>query len=100
MRIDYRALNKITVKDKFPLPRAEDLFQKFDQLKGAKYFTKIDLKSGYHQIKVRKEDIPKTAFRTPLQGLARSNGLLCLLASPTRLPRFNVCEPHSAGPLR
>jgi hypothetical protein len=63
MCMDYRALNKITVKDKFPPPRAEDLF---DQLTGAKYFTKIDLKSGYHQIKVRKQDIPKTAFCTPL----------------------------------
>jgi hypothetical protein len=45
MCINYRVLNKLTVKDKFPLPQAEDLF---NQLKGAKYFTKIDLKSGYH----------------------------------------------------
>jgi hypothetical protein len=57
--VDYRALNEVTVKNKYPLPRIDDLF---DQLRGACVFNKIDLRSGYHQLKVRECDIPKTAF--------------------------------------
>ncbi|KAL9227892.1 hypothetical protein vseg_003531 [Gypsophila vaccaria] len=59
--IDYRELNKVTVKNRYPLPRIDDLFY---QLKGADTFSKIDLRSGYHQILVRKEDIQKTTFRS------------------------------------
>ncbi|GJT90240.1 putative reverse transcriptase domain-containing protein [Tanacetum coccineum] len=58
---DYRELNKLTVKNRYPLPRIDDLL---DQLQGSSVYSKIDLRSGYHQLRVRDEDIPKTAFRT------------------------------------
>ena len=59
--VDYRPLNEVTIKNKYPLPRIDLLF---DQLAGAKVFSKIDLRSGYHQIKIKPEDILKMAFTT------------------------------------
>ncbi|GJR58741.1 putative reverse transcriptase domain-containing protein [Tanacetum coccineum] len=61
MCIDYRELNKLTVKNRYPLPRIDDFF---DQLQGSSIYSKIDLRSGYHQLRVREQDIPKTEFRT------------------------------------
>nr|GEW72477.1 putative reverse transcriptase domain-containing protein [Tanacetum cinerariifolium] len=60
MCIDYRELNKLTVKNRYPLPRIDNLF---DQLQGSSIYSKIDLRSGYHQLRVREQDIPKTTFR-------------------------------------
>ncbi|GKE53826.1 hypothetical protein Tco_1488982, partial [Tanacetum coccineum] len=59
--LDYRELNKLTVKNRYPLPRIDDLF---DQLQGSSVYSKIDLRSAYHQLRVREEDISKTAFIT------------------------------------
>ena len=59
--IDYRQLNKVMIQNRYPLPRIDDLF---DKLRGARVYFKIDLRTGYHQLRVRETDIPKTAFRT------------------------------------
>jgi hypothetical protein len=61
MCVDYHALNEVTVKNKYPLPRINNLF---NQLHGACVFSKIDLRSGHHQLKIRESDIPKTTFIT------------------------------------
>jgi hypothetical protein len=61
MCVDYRLLNEVTIKNKYPLPQIEDLF---DQMKGASIFLKIDLRSGYHQLNIWESDVPKTVFRT------------------------------------
>ena len=59
--IDYRQLNRVTIKNRYPFPRSDDLF---DQLRGAQVYSKIDLCTSYHQLRVREVDIPKTTFRT------------------------------------
>ena len=59
--IDYRQLNRVMIQNRYPLPRIDDLF---DQLRGARVYFKIDLRTGYHQLRVRETNIPKTAFRT------------------------------------
>ena len=61
MCIDFRALNKITIKNRYPLPRIDDLL---DQLKDSVYFSKLDFQSSYHQIRVAEQDVWKTAFKT------------------------------------
>ena len=60
MCIDYRQLNRVMIKNRYPLPRIDDLF---DQLKGTQVYSKIDLRTGYHELRVREADIPKTEFR-------------------------------------
>ncbi|GJV83093.1 putative reverse transcriptase domain-containing protein [Tanacetum coccineum] len=89
MCIDYRELNKLTVKNRYPLPRIDDLF---DQLQGSSVYSKIDLRSGYHQLRVREEDISKTTFRTRLAGYYRRfiKGFLKIAKPMTKLTQKKV----------
>ncbi|GKE12470.1 putative reverse transcriptase domain-containing protein, partial [Tanacetum coccineum] len=93
MCIDYRGLNKLTVKNCYPLPRIDDLF---NQLQGSSVYSKIDLRSGYHQLRVREEDIPKTAFRTQYGHYEFQVMLFCLTNTlAVFMDLMNrVCKPH------
>ncbi|GJZ00868.1 putative reverse transcriptase domain-containing protein [Tanacetum coccineum] len=93
MCIDYRELNKLTVKNRYPLPRIDDLF---DQLQGSSVYSKIDLRSGYHQLRVHAEDIPKTAFRTRYRHYKFQVMPFCLTKAPAIFMDLmnRVCKPY------
>ncbi|GJZ88164.1 putative reverse transcriptase domain-containing protein [Tanacetum coccineum] len=79
---NYRELDKATIKNRYPLPRIDDLF---DQLQGTQYFSKIDIRSGYHQLRVHEDDIPKTAFRTRVTALRVDSNAFGLTNAPSEV---------------
>nr|GEU74788.1 putative reverse transcriptase domain-containing protein [Tanacetum cinerariifolium] len=93
MCIDYQELNKLTVKNRYPLPKIDDLF---DQLQGARYFSKIDLRSGYHQLRVHGDDIPKTAFRMRYEHFEFTVMHFGLINAPAGFMELmnQVCKPY------
>ncbi|KAG8474695.1 hypothetical protein CXB51_031206 [Gossypium anomalum] len=93
--IDYRQLNKVTVKNKYPLLRIDDLF---DQLRGATVFSKIDLRSGYYQLRVKEQDVPKTAFQTRYGHYEFSCYAFWINKCPSGIYGFN--EPYLPTTLR
>ena len=91
--VDYRQLNKMTMKNKYPLPRIDDLF---DQLKGVSVFSKIDLRSGYHQLRIKDADVHKTMFRTRYGHYEFLVMLFGLTNAPTAFMDLmnRVCRPY------
>ncbi|GKB23861.1 putative reverse transcriptase domain-containing protein, partial [Tanacetum coccineum] len=93
MCIDYRELNKLTVKNRYPLPRIDDLF---DQLQGSRYFSKIDLRSGYYQLRIHEDDIPKTVFQSRYRHFEFTVMPFGLTNAPTVFMDLmnRVCKPY------